>query len=96
MDGIIENSWILYIVIINLISSLLFIYDKNAAKSKQRRISEKTLHLFEFLGGVLINIVLMYTIKHKNSKFSYYFWTWIILIAWIISVIYSKINNRFL
>lgn len=83
MNGIAQNIVVLWFVFINIISSILFIYDKNAAKSGNRRISEKTLHLFEVLGGVFVNLLLMYTLRHKNRKFSYFIWTWLFLFAWL-------------
>jgi len=40
------------------------------------------LHLLEALGGVIANLLLMYTLHHKNRKFSYWIWTWLVLIGW--------------
>lgn len=82
-----HNYWFWYYFgLINLISGVIFISDKIAAIKNQHRIPERTLHFFEILGGVLANIVLMYILRHKNRKFSYYFWTWTILIGWIIFI----------
>jgi len=83
MNEITHYILILWFVFINIISSILFIYDKNAAKSGNRRIPQKTLHLFEVLGGALVNILLMYALRHKNRKFSYFIWTWLFLFAWL-------------
>jgi uncharacterized membrane protein YsdA (DUF1294 family) len=84
-----HNYWFLYYIgIINLMSGILFAYDKSAAKQNRRRIAEHTLHLFELAGGVVANMVLIYILHHKNRKFSYYVWTWLILIAWITAAFY--------
>ncbi|MDD4991681.1 MAG: DUF1294 domain-containing protein [Paludibacter sp.] len=82
---------IVYLVIINLLSGLVFSIDKNAARKSRRRIPERTLHLLEALGGVFATVLLMYTLRHKNRKLSYWVWTWLVLIAWIILIsrIYS-------
>ena len=72
----------IYLVIINFISGFFFYIDKKAAIKARTRIPEKTLHLFEFIGGVFANIVLIYLIRHKNQKFSYWIWTWMIFIVW--------------
>ena len=77
----------LYFVSINLISGILFAYDKNAAKNNRQRIPERTLHLLEILGGAFANLVLMYTLRHKNRKFSYWAWTWVVMIVWILTLI---------
>jgi len=45
-------------------------------------VPERTLHLLEALGGVIANLLLMYTLHHKNRKFSYWIWTWLVLIGW--------------
>jgi len=72
----------IYLGIINFISGFFFYIDKKAAIKDRARIPEKTLHMFELIGGVFANIVLIYLIRHKNQKFSYWIWTWIIFIAW--------------
>ena len=77
---------IIYLIIINITSGILFAYDKNAAKRNRSRIAERKLHIFEMLGGVIANILLIYTLHHKNKKISYWIWTWLIMIAWIVSL----------
>ncbi|NDP22821.1 MAG: DUF1294 domain-containing protein [Paludibacter sp.] len=73
-----------YLLTINLVSGILFAYDKQAAKKNKPRIPEITLHVFELLGGVFANIFLMYSLRHKNRKFSYWLWTWLIMSSWIV------------
>jgi len=82
-----------YLVIINLVSGFVFSIDKNAAIKGRRRIPERTLHVLELLGGVFANLILMYTLRHKNRKFSYWVWTWVIGIGWgsFVLFIYSKL-----
>jgi len=77
----------IYFAAINLLSGILFAYDKKAAKNNRRRIPERTLHLLEILGGVLANLLLMYTLRHKNRKFSYWVWTWVVVIGWVMTFI---------
>ncbi|MDD3080292.1 MAG: DUF1294 domain-containing protein [Paludibacter sp.] len=80
----IETSYIFYyLLIINVISAVLFALDKLFAKKEWKRVPESVFHFMELLGGVFINIILMYTIKHKNRKVGYSIWIWLILIAWI-------------
>ena len=78
-----------YLLFINLISGFIFAYDKRSARLNQRRIHEKTLHFFEMLGGVFTNMILMYSIHHKNRKFRYYGVTWVVMIGWMIVMIYE-------
>jgi len=73
-----------YLAFINLISGILFAYDKQAARKNRQRIPEATLHSLELVGGVFANIMLMYTLRHKNGKFSYYWLTWLVIIGWVV------------
>jgi uncharacterized membrane protein YsdA (DUF1294 family) len=90
MNLIIENLFWIYLVIINLLSAVLFSYDKWAAIKKYRRIPERNLHLIELLGGEFSVILLIYTLKHKNRKLGYYGLTWLIIISHIILFYFLK------
>lgn len=82
-----HNYWLWYYLgSVNVISGLLFAYDKNAANNNRQRIPERTLHLLEILGGVFANLLLMYTLRHKNRKFSYWAWTWVVILGWIFGI----------
>ena len=81
-----------YIGIINLLSGLLFAFDKQAAINGRNRVPERTLHLLEALGGVVANLLLMYTLHHKNRKFSYWIWTWVVQIGWVV-IIFILLRN---
>lgn len=77
-----------YLIVINLLSGILFAYDKRAAINNRRRIPEKILHQLEMIGGVFANFLLMYVLRHKNKKVSYWVVTWIVLVAWIVITMY--------
>lgn len=79
---------IYYLGAVNVLSGILFFWDKRAAKNGLRRVPEMRLHLFELMGGVFVNWILMYTIHHKNKKFSYYAVTYLLLFLWIAAIIY--------
>lgn len=92
------NIIVLYLIVINLISAVLFVYDKSAATRNKRRTPENLLHFFEFIGGVFAIIVLMYAINHKRRKLSYYLFTWILLIWWVAAyfLVISKLQLHYL
>lgn len=73
-----------YLLGINLVSGIIFYSDKLKAQKKKRRIPEKTLHIWEFAGGALANLILMYSIRHKNQKSSYYIYTYFAILAWFL------------
>ena len=83
MNLTLETLFFIYIMIINLLSGILFAYDKRAAMMNRHRTPERTLHVLEMLGGVFVNLLLMYGMHHKNLKFSYYGVTWLVLIGWV-------------
>lgn len=60
--------FLLYLIIINLISFALFFIDKQKAKKDRWRIQEKTLHAMSFLGGVVGSIAAMIIFHHKTKK----------------------------
>ncbi|MCL2521402.1 MAG: DUF1294 domain-containing protein [Erysipelotrichales bacterium] len=59
---------IIYLVIINIIAIFVMRYDKKRAIKKERRVPEKTLFTFAFLGASLAIYLCMQVIRHKNQK----------------------------
>jgi uncharacterized membrane protein YsdA (DUF1294 family) len=77
------NGVLIYLIIVNVLSGILFYYDKYLANNKKSRISENLLHAFELFGGAFINLILIYTIRHKNQKPKYYWYTIIFALLWV-------------
>jgi len=77
---------VIYLLIISIISGIIFYSDKRNALKNLRRVPEKTLHLLELAGGVFANLILMYTIRHKNQKKSYFLYTYLILLLWLVLI----------
>ena len=75
-----------YLVAASVVGAVAFYIDKRKANKNEWRIPEKTLHLFELMGGVVGILLLMYFIRHKNQKSSYYSITYAILLLWILIV----------
>lgn len=65
------NFILLFIAVISLISVILTMYDKIAAKSGSRRIPEKTLFTLGMFGGACAMLITMLIIHHKtrHAKF---------------------------
>ena len=84
----------LYLIFINLLSGLIFYTDKKNAIRGRSRIPEQTLHIFELFGGVFANLLLMYTLHHKNRKFSYWIWTWLAGIIWMLVLFKTNLLNQ--
>ena len=59
---------IAYFVLINMVSFIMFLADKEKAKKDKWRIRESTLHIAGFLGGGLGSIAAMLLFHHKTKK----------------------------
>ena len=83
---------LIYLLAVNLVASIFFISDKQRALHGRRRIPELVLHLLEALGGVFLVIPLMYIIRHKNRKISYFIITYLLFFAWIAATYFLKLH----
>jgi len=59
---------ILYFLVINILTFLLFALDKYKAEKNKWRIAEGTLLSISFLGGATGGLIGMVVFKHKLSK----------------------------
>ncbi len=59
---------IVYLILINLISFILFYMDKQKSKKGKWRIKESTLHTTGFIGGIIGSILAMILFHHKTKK----------------------------
>ena len=63
-----KSLLLVWLPLASILSGAVFYYDKKMAEKGRRRVSEKTLHLFELLGGAFANLILIYAIHHKKRK----------------------------
>ncbi|MCF6464854.1 DUF1294 domain-containing protein [Clostridium sp. Cult2] len=63
-----EVSFLIYILIINIVSFLAFGLDKSKSKKNDWRISELSLMILALLGGSAGALLGMIVFKHKVSK----------------------------
>ena len=84
------QNFIIYLIIINIITFLAMWLDKRKAKKGKWRISEGALFVLAILGGSIGGIIGMYTFRHKTKKprFTIGFPT-ILIIEILIIVFYS-------
>ncbi|PGS53429.1 DUF1294 domain-containing protein [Bacillus sp. AFS041924] len=71
--------FILYLVIINIVSFAIMGIDKSKAKRKAWRIPERILFLVAIIGGSIGSILGMYYFRHKTKHPRFVFGYWIIL-----------------
>ncbi len=63
--------YLLLIAVTSVISIILTVYDKLAAKSRKRRIPEKALLLTAFSGGATAMFTTMCIIRHKTKHMKF-------------------------
>lgn len=61
------DTLIYYLFAINILAFILMAVDKNRARNRQYRISEKTLWTVAFLGGAIGSMLGMYAFRHKTK-----------------------------
>ena len=82
-----QKLYFYYFIAINVITFLLYAYDKYKAKTDSKhRVSEKKLHLCSLLGGFIGASFSMVIFRHKVSKKSFMFRYYGIVSFWIIWV----------
>jgi len=79
---------IYYLFIVNVVSLLLFYYDKNRAKKGKYRVSENTLFMISFIGGSMGSIIGMHLFSHKTKKAKFLIGLPLILLLNIIAIYY--------
>jgi uncharacterized membrane protein YsdA (DUF1294 family) len=69
-----------YIFVINGSTGILYAWDKRNARLGKWRISERTLHLAEVLGGIFIAFWMQRWLRHKIRKLPYQLTFWLIVL----------------
>ena len=77
-----------YFLFINLLTFIVFTFDKFKSRVGASRISEKELHTFSIIGGFLGGSLSMALFRHKTSKPSFLIKHSIIIVLWIVFIIY--------
>lgn len=57
----------IYLIVINLVTAFVYFIDKQNAKKKLYRVSEKTLITLALIGGSIGALVAMFVFRHKTK-----------------------------
>ena len=82
---------VLFLIILNLITFVIFGYDKFSAKNHKRRISENMLLSFTFFGGTIGALLGMLILRHKISKRSFLLKFGFVVLIQMVLIIFLKI-----
>ncbi len=77
---LLTQSIIIYSILINVVTFFLYGADKSLSYGARRRVSEKTLWFFAFIGGSLGAIAAMMLFRHKTKKISFQFVLFLIVL----------------
>lgn len=83
----IHMKWLLlYLLIINILTSALYLYDKWMARKNAWRVSEKMLLLCALFGGSPAALYSMRIFRHKTRKTSFQFQLFIIIFLQVLLI----------
>lgn len=71
-----------YFLVINVLTAVVYSWDKWKARNGGWRISEMQLHLCELLGGWPAAFLMQRLLRHKTSKLSFQVIFWLIVIGY--------------
>lgn len=83
-----EKVFIIYLIIINIVTFFVFGIDKKKAKKSKWRISEKALFVLSAIGGSAGALAGMYTFRHKTKKTAFKIGIPAILIVQIVLIFF--------
>ncbi len=76
--------FLIYILIMSIVTFIVYSVDKVKATKNKWRIPEKTLLIFSVIGGVYGALIAMYKIRHKNRKMLFIVTNWTFAVVYII------------
>jgi len=88
------HTWVIYLIIMNVIGFFIMGIDKWKAKRNSWRIPEKTLFLVTLLGGGIGTNIGMYYFRHKTKKMEFIIGFPTITILEIVLIIYVIVKFR--
>lgn len=80
--------FLIYIIVINIVSFLAMYSDKQKSLKKKWRTPEKVLFLYVFLGGGIGGTIAMHLFHHKTKHWHFKYGFPIITIIEFIAVVY--------
>ena len=77
----------IYLAFVNIVSFLIFGFDKMQAVKNRYRIPEKTLLIWSAIGGATGSFIGMHVFRHKTRKSKFFITVPILMIIQIILII---------
>jgi uncharacterized membrane protein YsdA (DUF1294 family) len=80
---------IYYLIAVNLITFCVMGYDKRMAKHKKRRIPERHLFLYAFVGGAIGSFLGMKFFRHKTKHASFQYGIPALIVLHLLALAYA-------
>lgn len=64
-------AYLAWLLVANITTAILYVWDKRAAQSDQDRVPERKLLLWSLVGGWPAALTISQSIRHKTSKLSF-------------------------
>ncbi len=79
MSGDVVRIATVYYAATTLVTFALYAWDKRAARNGERRVSERTLHLWAWLGGGVGALAGQMILRHKSQRMGFVLSAWLAL-----------------
>ena len=83
----------IYLLVINIITFIVFAYDKRQATRGGNRVREFVLLGLSFIGGALGGLIAMYVVRHKTSKWYFKYGLPAMIVLHIVVLIYLRLGG---
>ncbi len=87
------RSYLYVCLLMSVLTFVWYAFDKWRATRGGKRVPETTLHLLELLGGWPGGCLGRSLLRHKSSKASFVFISWLIAILHITAILAWRINR---
>ncbi|MDQ1298208.1 MAG: hypothetical protein QG558_747 [Campylobacterota bacterium] len=84
------KAFIVFFILFNIITFVVFGIDKLLARSARRRMSEKALICMAIAGGSVGAVFAQKLFRHKTQKFRYLFWGILVVQFIIFEIIWNS------
>ena len=78
-----------YFIAINLVTLIMYFYDKKISQRRGVRVPERILHGLSFFGGSICGLIAQKVFRHKTKKGSFLFVYWLIVILQLGLIFYQ-------
>ena len=83
----------IYLLVINIVTFIVFAYDKRQATRGGNRVREFVLLGLSFIGGALGGLIAMYVVRHKTSKWYFKFGLPAMIVLHVAVFVYLRLGG---